>query len=298
MRYIVGYTATEEGRDALNLAVALARRQDAGLDVVVVVPDDSPFQAVYPPEHSFGSILSGRVKQWLEQARALIPADVPVRTHARAAESDAEGLIAAAGEFDAALIVIGAGKPGPLGRFSIGSVASTLLHAAHVPVALAPRGYHHTAPVTRLTALVGTRAGAGDVLDVAITAAGRRSLPLRLVSLVALDIPAAQREQAVRAAEEHGGTRLAEAAAGLSAGGRASVEVAHGGSIEAAIEALVWDEGEVVLVGSSRLARASRLFLGSTANKILHTLPVPMVVVPRGYRRGDALNSNSQKVNR
>jgi nucleotide-binding universal stress UspA family protein len=34
-------------------------------------------------------------------------------------------------------------------------------------------------------------------------------------------------------------------------------------------------------VGSSRLAQPRRLFLGSTAAKILRELPVPMVVVPR-----------------
>ena len=32
---------------------------------------------------------------------------------------------------------------------------------------------------------------------------------------------------------------------------------------------------------SSRLAQPRRLFLGSTAAKMLHELPVPMIVVPR-----------------
>ncbi|HWV50485.1 MAG TPA: universal stress protein, partial [Microbacterium sp.] len=45
--------------------------------------------------------------------------------------------------------------------------------------------------------------------------------------------------------------------------------------------ALGWLPGEVVLVGSSRLAQPRRLFLGSTAAKMLHELPVPMIVVPR-----------------
>ena len=39
-----------------------------------------------------------------------------------------------------------------------------------------------------------------------------------------------------------------------------------------------------MLIGSSRLAPQSRLFLGATAGKVLRALPVPMVVVPRGYR--------------
>ena len=44
---------------------------------------------------------------------------------------------------------------------------------------------------------------------------------------------------------------------------------------------LSWEPGELAVVGSSRLAQPRRLFLGSTAAKMLHELPVPMVVVPR-----------------
>jgi nucleotide-binding universal stress UspA family protein len=36
-----------------------------------------------------------------------------------------------------------------------------------------------------------------------------------------------------------------------------------------------------VLVGSSRLAQPRRLFLGSTAAKMLHEITVPVIVVPR-----------------
>ena len=39
--------------------------------------------------------------------------------------------------------------------------------------------------------------------------------------------------------------------------------------------------GELAVVGSSRLARKRRLFLGATAAKMLRELPVPMIVVPR-----------------
>ena len=57
--------------------------------------------------------------------------------------------------------------------------------------------------------------------------------------------------------------------------------VAEGDSIEDAVAHLDWQPGEVLLVGSSRLAQPRRLFLGSTAAKMLHEVPVPMIVVPR-----------------
>jgi len=43
-----------------------------------------------------------------------------------------------------------------------------------------------------------------------------------------------------------------------------------------------------MIVGSSRLAEKYKLFIGSTANKVLRALPVPMVVIPRDYQRVDS----------
>jgi nucleotide-binding universal stress UspA family protein len=57
---------------------------------------------------------------------------------------------------------------------------------------------------------------------------------------------------------------------------------------EEAIDDLEWDDNEILLVGSSRLAEPNKLFIGSTANKVLRALPVPMVLVPRDYERRDA----------
>lgn len=278
MRYIVGYTADERGHDAVCLAVALARRQDAILDLVLVTPEHSPYAGAYPPGKGFDSLLSEQMREWMDQGLALVPDDVSARGVVVRAESNAEGLIQAAEDTEASLIVIGASSRGLAARFNVGNVARSLLHASPVPVALAPRSYRRTDPVTRLTCAVGRRAGADDVIAVAVSSARRRGLPLRLVSLVPLDAGPDSGE-----AEDEANRRLAEAASSLAAGGRVSVETARGASVEEAIEALAWDEGEVLLVGSSRLAQHMRIFLGSTANKILRTLTIPMVVVPRTY---------------
>ena len=63
--------------------------------------------------------------------------------------------------------------------------------------------------------------------------------------------------------------------------GSFQVVSAKGDSIEDAVSHLGWEPGELAVVGSSRLAQPRRLFLGSTAAKMLHELPVPMIVVPR-----------------
>ncbi|QCB96618.1 universal stress protein [Arthrobacter sp. PAMC25564] len=286
MRYVVGYTTNECGADAVALASALARAQHAHLDLVYVVDRHAPYVALNPvASDQEARPLSAAEQELLSAERqglALVPKDVEARFHVRHADSHAGGLIDAAMDYQAGLIVVGAASNGLFKRHTVGSVATALLHAAPAPVALAPRGYRRTEPITRLTLAVGQRVGADAAIDAAIDAAKRQGVPLRLVSLVELDAEGDGGE-AVNAAHIHANTVLTAAAHRLPAGHKVSVEVAHGRTFEEAIDDLEWDEGEIMIVGSSRLAEKNKLFIGSTANKMLRALPVPMVVVPRDY---------------
>lgn len=284
MRYVVGYTANARGGDAVNLAVALARRQGATLDLVMVMPEDSPYNGAYPPVSGIGDILTEQVSQWMEEGLALIPDDVPAQAHIQRGESEAEALIAAAQELGAVLLVIGASSTGLFKRFSIGSVASSLLHASPLPVALAPSGYSRTEPITRLTCALGSRVGAEEVLAVSVAMAKRRALPLRLVSLVALGNDDAGTSVDDALAHLNG---VAQSSQTLEAGALESmapeIAVGTGRTIEDAVDRLDWQDGELLMIGSSRLAQKKSIFLGATANRILRALPVPMIVVPRDF---------------
>jgi nucleotide-binding universal stress UspA family protein len=281
MRYVVGYTPNERGADAVALASAMASAQGAQLDLVYVA-DRRAATGGPNAEGSRGSAAGEEALNAEREGLALVPAGLEARFQVRQAESFAAGLIDAAVEHQAGLIVVGAANNGMFKRYSVGSVANALLHASPVPVALAPRGYRRTDPITRLTLAVGRRTGAEAAIDVAIESAGRRGVPLRLVSLVELDA-AGDNGENINAAHIHANTVLTEASGRLPAGHNASVEVAHGRTIEEAIDDLEWDAGEILIVGSSRLGEKNKLFIGSTANKVLRALPVPMVVVPRDY---------------
>jgi nucleotide-binding universal stress UspA family protein len=286
MRYVVGYTPSERGADAVALASALARAQGAHLDLVYVVNR----RAAGAGTNATGNRGSSAGKDVLTaepEGLELVPGGLEAKFHMRQAESEAAGLIDAAVEYQAGLVVVGAANNGLFKRYSVGSVANALLHASPVPVALAPRGYRRTDPITRLTLAVGQRTGAEAAIDVAIDSAARRGVPLRLVSLVELDAGGDSGEN-INAAHIHANTVLTEASRRLQAGHNVSVEVAHGRTIEEAIDDLEWDDGEVLIVGSSRLGEKNKLFIGSTANKVLRALPVPMVVVPRDYERVDS----------
>ena len=51
---------------------------------------------------------------------------------------------------------------------------------------------------------------------------------------------------------------------------------------EDAIEDVGWEDGDVLVVGSSSAGPIARVFLGSHSAKIVRHSPVPVVVVPRG----------------
>lgn len=284
MRYVVGYSANARGHDAVNLAVSLARGRGASLDLVLVVPEIQQFGAAHAPKAGFENLLHEQARQWLDEALALVPADVPARSHIRSGDSDAQTLIEAAEELGADVLVIGATSSGLFKRFTIGSVASALLHASTVPVALAPHGYYRQEALTRISCGLGTRAGAEKLLDFAIGMAANRTVPLRVVSLLALD---GGDSTAVAAAREYAEKTVAAAApvspSGVQLAAKTEVVVAQGRSIEEAVDGLDWEDGEVLVIGSSRLAQGRSIFLGSTANRILRALPVPMLVVPSGY---------------
>jgi len=284
-RIVVGYTADDSGADALALGTRIARASEAILDVVMVLPSEAHNSTV-PTDTGYERYLKGQSREWLAEAsESLDDEDVVQSLHVRYAESFAEGLIAAAHEFGASLIVVGAARGGLLGRSRIGSVANELLHSSDVPVALAPVGSRDVPVaqgITRVTAAIGTRPGADALLEASVRLARTTHAPLRLVSLVPIDLPAGLDEGLVElTGTVHADEVLHTARRELPAGIDATAIAATGATIEEAVRGLDWHDGELVLVGSSRLAAPRHLFLGSTAAKMLRELPVPMIVVPR-----------------
>ncbi|MFC8409686.1 universal stress protein [Arthrobacter sp. NPDC057259] len=312
MRYVVGYSANARGRDAVNLAVSLARGRGAALDLVVAIPEAAPFNAAHAPAAGYDNYLHQQAQEWLDEGLRLIPADVPASAHIRSGESDAQTLIDACDEFGADMLVIGATSNGLFKRFTVGSVAGALLHAATVPVALAPHGYHRREALTRVSCGLGDRPGAEELLDYAVSMATNRHVPLRVVSLLTLDEgDSAEAAESARAyAARHlaaalpaAGTAGESGSAGADGGPAAAahpsdVVVAQGRSVEEAVDRLDWEDGEILLIGSSRLARHRSIFLGSTANRILRALPVPMIVVPSDYELKSPSHSPSNDPSR
>lgn len=283
-RIVVGYTATKAGRDAIAFASRMATATGAELDIVLVLPAEGR-SVITPPDASYDRYLRAQADEWLAEASARVGEGVPHRTHAVYAESFGEGLLEVAHEVGASHIVVGAADGATRGRHRLGSTTSQLLHAADIPVVLVPRGARKTAPevgISRITLALGLRAGAAQLVDEAIALATATGAPLRLLSLVTVDLPPTVDTGVIRlAGAAHADEVLAAVRASVPEDVETDAVAARGESIEEAVRHMDWEPGEIVLVGSSRLAQPRRLFLGSTAAKMLHEITVPMIVVPR-----------------
>ena len=171
------------------------------------------------------------------------------------------------------------------GGHVIGSVAGSLLHCSPIPVALAPRGYAEDPPptITAVTAAVPTRPGDDNPLPFAITLASAAScrygccLWCRPRTWRRREASKEVRQLQVAAAEEN----LAVAARALPDAPEIASLVADGTTLESALKKLKWESSDLLVVGSSRFAAPRRVFLGSTAARILAGTDAPVVVIPR-----------------
>lgn len=283
---IVGYAADGRGYDALEFAGFLARESNLDLIITMVMPEPSLYAGAHiGPFTPEDPILAEQLRVWTEEAFARIPDGVNAKLELRYAAGEAHGLLDAAEEYDASLIIVGA-KAAPLLRaFTIGSVANALLHSSPIPVALVPNGYEApSCPISRVTGIYGAHPGSEVVIGRSVQRSVERKVPLRLLSLVQVDQTAPRDQRDIGdEVREFGGRHLEEIAIGMLDSGRATIEIAEGESLEEAIRNVEWVDSEVALLGSSRLAKQGSVFLGQRAHRIMSALPVPAIVLPSSY---------------
>ncbi|WBQ04779.1 universal stress protein [Kribbella sp. CA-293567] len=294
MKAVVAYRGGDDTPEALELGATLRRTTGAELVVAAVLPAGSePGTERVDLEY----------RQWLdsvaEQARrvavdALSQGDPDALEFRRIASSSvADGLVRVASEPDVDLLVLGSARAATEGSLLVGSVSSRLLHSSPVPILLAPQGYGGD-PLATFGSLTCAYAGTDqsrEALAAACALVKRYAGHLRVATFVpradtmyppeggldAEDLVAAQwaeqavelHEDAVEFCRNHGVTDVETA-------------VARGRGWAGALTAIPWTPDDLLVLGSSRLGPLARVFLGSTATKILRHTPVPTLVVPSG----------------
>jgi nucleotide-binding universal stress UspA family protein len=166
-----------------------------------------------------------------------------------------------------------------------------MLHVSPVPVALAPRGYRPSsdARLRRVTCAFSGSTQSRSAFDAAVQLSRQHDVPLRLATLVVRDrqmYPSQVGYDAERLVAEQWRAQAEEAQekalATLPDDVAVEAGIAEGRDWEDALDSLPWEEGEVLVVGSSRLGPVARVFLGSNSIKIVRSSPVPVLVIPRG----------------
>jgi len=287
MKYVVAYSSDSGGRAAIALARLFAGAPDVSLVVSTITPAGWGYPSPARVDQEYIDFVNTYAAETLEEARQALSNVTDAEYVARSARSTTEGILKLAADLDAGLVILGSAREGPIGRFTLGSVTDSLLHAAPVPVALAPRGYRPPkgATLQRISCCyVGSTSA--PTLDAAATLALRHGVPLRLVTFAVHDrqmYPSrvGLRSEALVEAEWRMEAEAAQrsALAELPEGLTTTAELAEGSRWEDALDAVQWDDGEILVIGSSRLG-LGRIFLGTNANKIVRSSPVPTVLAP------------------
>jgi nucleotide-binding universal stress UspA family protein len=287
MNYLVALTALS-GRDALSLGRMLAHTGDVTLTVCVVVPQTWDYPTPARVDAEYAAFLNQYADDAIAEAREYLGDEV--RAEYTSTSSASEGLIAMATETDAAIIALGSARHGPLGRFTVGGIANEMLHVSPVPVALAPRGYRPSSEtrLRRVTCAFSGSTLSQSAFDAAVQLSSRHGVPLRLTTFVVRDrqmYPSQVGYDAERLVAEQWRSQALEAQekalATLPDDVAVEAGILEGRDWEEALDSLPWEEGEVLVVGSSRLGPIARVFLGSNSTKIVRSSPVPVLVIPR-----------------
>ncbi|BBX09794.1 universal stress protein [Mycolicibacterium aichiense] len=292
MTVAVGYLSGKSGRSPLYLAVEAARTLQTSLTVVTVVPRPWMTPSLGRIDAEYAQYAEQLATNSAAQARDCIDAiadGLDVRYHKVSHRSVSGGLLEAISELKAEVLILGSAADGKLGQVVIGSTADRLLHSSPVPMAISPRGYRGSKAggLTRITAAY---PGTADTLHVVqrVAELGRRlNVPMRVITFavrgrtmyppeVGLSAEDSILEQLAGYARE----ALAQLKTDGIVGPDVKVEVATGNGWDDALDAVDWQDGDLLAIGTSPVGGIARVFLGSRGSKILRHSPVPVLVLP------------------
>lgn len=291
MSYLVGYGPRNDDRSAIELAFQLARSRPEPVIALSVVPRGwgTPAAAGTDREYELWAAEEGR--QSAELARADFAEHPGLEAEAAwvVGRSVPATLMEEAAARDAWIIVVGSAEDAEPGHVRLTSKTDRLVHSSTLPVAIAPRSYRTTSGVERVTVGFRDDDAGWSLLDRVAELSRTEGARLRVVTFLVtparrpvtnsvshsetqvIDLWSVQAAAAQTEAREH-----------LAALGLDDVEfaLATGPDWPTAVSSVAWEDGDIMVVGSSSTHRLAQVFLGSSASKIVRNSPVPVVVVP------------------
>lgn len=291
MTIIAGFSAVNNGPAPLHLACQIAR--STGERIVAAVIIENPLgRKPEMFEAEYLNYVGEQAQKSLQEMADQLPRDLEVEQVVHQASSVPAGLSELTARTGADTVVVGSSSSGPLGRVALGSVTDRLVHTAAVPVAIAPRGYPaQPGRMGRVTVAYGGRADQVGLVAAGAELAARWSARLRIASFTvrpvtmfggSIETTAEDLvvEQWARRTHEDIAAQLETVRSGL-AHPDAEVVIGAGATWRDAVEAVEWDSGDILVLGSGAAGPVAQVFLGSVAGKILRHAPVPTMIVPR-----------------
>jgi len=289
---VVGYIPHRGGRGALDLGLQLAHARGEAMAVATVIPRQwqTPSLAKIDAEYAEYARQVGEEAE--QQARDYLrDTSVEVETTYRATtgRSVSSALVETAQELGGSTLVIGSSADGPEGRIVTGATAEKLLHSAHVPVAISPRGYRSVAAAgfTRLTCAFSDSDSSVRTVARAAELAKQLGVPMRVASFGVRHATMYPPEVGLTAEDsvlDSWADQAADAQRRLVADGVIDATVpcviGTGSGWVESVGSIDWQRDELLAIGSSAAGPLARVFLGSRAAKLIRAAPVPVVVLP------------------
>ena len=292
MTVAVGYLAGKSGRSSLYLAVEAARVLKTSLVVVSVVPRPwmTPSPARIDAEYaSWADQLGADSQREAQQFLVQISEGLDVSYHKVANRTAGEGLLEAAEELGAQVLVVGSSPNGALGQVVLGSTTDWLLHASPVPVAISPRGYRgaRSGKLARITCAYSGTPESVRVVERVAALTAELDVAMRVVTFAIRGRTMFPPEVGLHAEDsllEAWAAQLREMLAKLKADGVVGEDVAlqviTGNGWDEALDATDWEDGELLTLGTTSRRTIKGVFLGSHGAKIIRHSPVPVLVLP------------------
>src|SRR5215510_5093236 len=106
MKYLVGYTADQGGREALALGILLARSCSGSIVVCTILPETWGHPSMARVDAEYAQFLNEHAAKSLEKARKSVDKQVAAEFVSRAAPSAREGLFSVAADLSVDGIVL------------------------------------------------------------------------------------------------------------------------------------------------------------------------------------------------
>ncbi len=292
MTVVVGYVVGKSGPAPLNLAVEVAAALGTSLVVATVVPQpwSTPSMARVDAEYAAWANTLAAESRAEAAAHLADTTGLDISYRQVSAGTSGDGLVELTEELGADALVVGSSSDGALGQVVLGTTTDWLLHSSPVPVAISPRGYRGArgGRITRLTCAYSGSPNSVRVVELVAELTAGRPVAMRVISFAIrgrtmfppeVGLHAEDSILEVWAADLR--TMLAKLRSDGIVTGDVELQVITGNGWDQALDNTEWDDGELLMLGTTGRRGIKGVFLGSHGAKIIRYSPVPVVVLPK-----------------